>query len=149
LKRSIIESKTDRTELWRGVSDSWKKLTRQVENNLAKIDLGIAEFRILKILDDEGATPMALLSHKTLVTQAAVTVIIDNLERRELVQRSRSVEDRRVINVEITSKGRSLLKEALRIHKRFLDEMLEVLTDSELENLRVLMTRLASNTQVS
>ncbi len=144
MRRSVAETETDRTELWRGVSDSWKKLTRRVENNLARIDLGIAEFRILKILDNAGPTPMAHLSRDALVTQAAVTIIVDNLEERELVRRSRSIEDRRVINVEITAKGKSLLKEAIKIHKRFVEEMLEVLTDEELETLSVLMNKLAS-----
>ena len=154
MKRSIVEiatakSKTDRTELWRAASDSWKRLTRQVENNLAKLGLGLAEFKILKSLDKEGPAPMAHLSRETLVTQAAVTVIVDNLEEAGSVQRTRSVEDRRVINVEITAKGRSLLKEALKIHKRFVEEMLEELTDEELHSLSIIMGKLSSKIESS
>lgn len=154
MKRSIVEiatakSKTDRTELWRAASDSWKRLTRQVENNLAKLGLGLAEFRILKTLDKEGPAHMAHLSRETLVTQAAVTVIVDNLEEAGLVQRTRSVEDRRVINVEVTAKGRSLLKEALKIHKQFVEEMLEELTDEELQSLSIIMGKLSSKIESS
>lgn len=149
MKRSVIEttqpeSENDRIELWRGVSDSWKKLTRKVENNLSKLGLGIAEYRILKVLDEEGPAPMAHLSHETLVTQAAITVIVDNLEEGEFVRRLRSMEDRRVVNVEITTKGKSKLKEALKIHKQFVEEMLQGLSDQELETLKTIMNKLVS-----
>jgi DNA-binding MarR family transcriptional regulator len=149
LKRSVLETAatvknaSDRPELWRGVSDSWKKLTRQVESNLGKIGLGIAEFRILNTLDAEGPSPMAHLSHETLVTQAAITVIVDNLEEGGFVRRTRSEEDRRVVNVEITPKGKLKHKEALKIHKVFIERMLEGLTDEELATLSNIMGKLA------
>ena len=139
---SIPQRKGDRIELWRVVSDSWKKLTRQVENNLAKIGVGLPEFRILRVLEELGSSPMAQLSHETLLTQAAITAIVDDLEGRGFVKRLRSLEDRRVINVEITSKGKLLLKEAIGIHKHYVEEMLGELTDEELENFSTILGKL-------
>ena len=87
---------------------------------------------------------MAHLSHETLVTQAAITVIVDNLEERGFVKRSRNGEDRRVIKVEITSKGKSMFKEALGTHRRFVEEMLDGLTDDELESFTMILDKLVT-----
>ena len=76
--------------------------------------------------------------------KSAITVIVDNLEEQGFVRRLRSLEDRRVINVEITSKGKSLLKEALEIHTRFVEEMLDELTDKELESFTMILGKLVS-----
>lgn len=146
LTTSLRETK-DRIELWTSISDSWKKLTRRAEENLSSLDLSIPDFRILKTLDNSGPCPMARLSHETMLTQAAITVIVDELEDRRLVERLRSEHDRRVINIQITSKGRSVVKEALRMHRRFVEQMLEGLNDEELSNLKAMMNKLSSKSE--
>ena len=140
---SSDKSTIDKLELWRETTDSWKKLTRKAETNLASIDIGIAEFRILKLLDESGRTVMARLSQDTLLSQAAITVIVDKLEEHDLVARIRSEVDRRSINIQITMKGRSLLKEARKIHKRYVDQILDALSDDELRELHSIMSKLA------
>lgn len=137
----------DRIELWTNISDAWKRLTRRAEQNLSRIDLSLPDFRILKTLEKSGPCPMAHLSHETMLTQAAITVIVDELEERRLVERMRSEEDRRVINIQITSKGRSLVKEAIRIHRRLVEEVLSALTAEELVSLEAMMNRLAPKTE--
>ncbi|MGI0080284.1 MAG: MarR family winged helix-turn-helix transcriptional regulator [Nitrososphaerales archaeon] len=133
----------DRVEVWRAISDSWKKLYRQVEKNLSGLGLGIAEFRILRTLHDSGESPMARLSSETLLTQAAITAIVDRLEGEELVMRHRNSKDRRVVNIGITSKGERVLVEALKTHKRFTEGMLAALNDRELLQLSFLMEKLS------
>lgn len=140
---SVPEIANDRIDLWRSVSDSWKKLTRDVEKNLERVGLGIPELRILRTLEDSGPTQMARLSLAALLTQPAITVIVDKLEDQGYVERVRSKEDRRVINIEITENGEALLKDALKIHKQFVEKMLKGLSDSELEELALIMNKLA------
>jgi MarR family transcriptional regulator, 2-MHQ and catechol-resistance regulon repressor len=142
-----VSETDDRIELWIRISDAWKRLTRRAEENLSKMDLSLPDFRILKTLEKSGASPMAHLAHQTMLTQAAITVIVDELEGRKLVERIRSEQDRRVINIEITPRGSSLVKEAIRMHRRFVDEVLNTLTAEELVNLAALMSKLAPKTQ--
>ncbi|MHB1909239.1 MAG: MarR family winged helix-turn-helix transcriptional regulator [Nitrososphaerales archaeon] len=139
----VSEIVNDKIDLWRSVSDSWKKLTREVEKNLARVGIGIPELRILRTLEDSGPTQMARLSLAALLTQPAITVIVDKLEDQGYVERARSKEDRRVINIKITQSGEALLKDALKIHKQFVEKMLEGLSDSELEELALTMNKLA------
>ena len=133
----------DRVEVWRTISDSWKKLYRQVEKNLSGLGLGIPEFRILRTLHDSDDSPMARLSSETLLTQAAITAIVDRLEGDRLVVRKRSNDDRRVVKIGMTTKGEKVFSEALKAHRLFTEEMLQSLNDKELLQLSSLMDKLS------
>lgn len=77
------------------------------------IDAG--EYDVLAALRRTGPphklTPSAL-SRSILVTSATMTERIDRLERRRLVRRTRSDEDRRSVSVELTTKGLNLIDQA-------------------------------------
>ncbi len=73
-------------------------------------DLTPSQYNILRILRGEGQ-PMQILeiAERTITVVPGITGLIDRLERKGLVQRERSTEDRRVINVRITDKALELL----------------------------------------
>lgn len=52
------------------------------------------------------------LAHKLSLSQATVTTIIDRLEKRELVYRQRSDQDKRKVHVYLTNDGRTVLNSA-------------------------------------
>lgn len=59
----------------------------------------------------EGAVKPSDISSKSGVTMAAVTHCVNALESRGYVERTRSSQDRRVVLIELTSKGRSYIKQ--------------------------------------
>ncbi|TKA09550.1 MarR family winged helix-turn-helix transcriptional regulator [Actinacidiphila oryziradicis] len=61
---------------------------------------------------DEGPRRVTDLTGYTGLTQPRVTVVLQELEERGLVQRQRCAEDRRVIRASITPLGRELLEQA-------------------------------------
>jgi DNA-binding MarR family transcriptional regulator len=61
---------------------------------------------VLRLLKTAGDLRLSDLSVKINLTNSTVTGIIDRLERAGLVSRQRSTDDRRVILVKITAKGR-------------------------------------------
>jgi len=123
---------SDRIEAWREISNAWRQITREAEKNLSSLGICTTEFKILKLLDNDGPTPMARLSDATILTQPAITSFIDKLETQGFVRRDRDVEDRRVIRIEITKKGQLLFRRGMKIHKKFVSELLSGLDDSEL-----------------
>lgn len=69
-----------------------------------------SQYNILRILRGEGGPlPILEIAARTITVVPGITGLIDRLERNELVERTRSVEDRRVIFVAITPKGLELL----------------------------------------
>jgi MarR family 2-MHQ and catechol resistance regulon transcriptional repressor len=77
-----------------------------------------------------------------LVTGGCITVILDNLEKENLVERIRSIEDRRVIKVQLTTKGHSLFKEVFTQHAERVTQLASVLTEDEQAQLSQLLKKL-------
>lgn len=59
-----------------------------------------------------GRTPIGVLARAVHLSQPTVTGILDRLEKRGLLERSRDEHDRRAVNINITPSGRELLDRA-------------------------------------
>jgi DNA-binding MarR family transcriptional regulator len=66
-----------------------------------------------------------------MITQAAMTSIVDHLEELELIERMRNETDRRVIKVAITPKGQEEVKKGLRLYRKFIEKATWNLTANE------------------
>ena len=80
------------------VMESWKGL-----------DVPLAQLKSLFIITCKGSTNLRKLSDDLGVTPGDVTGIIDRLVKQGLVSRGEDPEDRRVIVLQSTDKGRALL----------------------------------------
>jgi len=71
---------------------------------------GITEqqWRILRVLWEINECTSAELAKKTLLPSPSMVGIIDRMSAKNLVSRNRSEEDRRIVNVSLTDKGRIL-----------------------------------------
>ncbi|MHB8360542.1 MAG: MarR family winged helix-turn-helix transcriptional regulator [Thermoplasmataceae archaeon] len=101
------EGKID-LEIWREFSLVYKILYKDLEKFLSDYGLGVIEFRVLKALNEFETLPMVKLSEINSITQPWITEIVDRLEKRGLVQRIRSSEDRRIINILLNKEGKDL-----------------------------------------
>jgi len=77
----------------------------------SEADLSSSQYNVLRIL--RGSHPKALtageIGERTIARDPDITRLVDKLDARGLVKRTRSEEDRRVVEVEITRKGLDLL----------------------------------------
>ena len=103
-------------DIWRQFSSVYKILYKNLEKFLADYDLGIIEFRILRTISNSGMCPMVKLAELNYITQPWITGIIDKLEKKNLVERSRSATDRRIINIRLKPDGIKLYN---RIKERY------------------------------
>ncbi len=87
---------------------------------------------------------MKKISDELLVTGANITCVMDNLEKEDLVRRVHSKTDRRVINAELTPKGKQKLDKIYPEHVKSLNEVSKKLTEVELKQLTALLDKLAS-----
>ena len=86
-------------------------LTRQLELLLQPYGLTSTQYNVLRILrgaGEEGSTCSGI-SERLLAYDPDVTRLLDRLEKVQLVQRSRSTTDRRVVMTIITPAGLELL----------------------------------------
>jgi DNA-binding MarR family transcriptional regulator len=137
-------SAVDEVEQWRSIANSWKRLQRAAEKNLAPLDLSPgAELRIMGVLREQGSMPMNRFCKETLLSQPSITGIIDKLEDRGFVERVRSREDRREVLIAITSKGDHAYQKAKELHRQFVERTLSNLKPGEVDQLVALFKKFA------
>lgn len=99
-----------------------------------------SQYNVLRILRGEGKPmPSLAIADRMVQVVPAITGLIDRLEKQDLVKRERCAEDRRVVYVQLTSKGAKLLKRIdqpeVDMHKRLVGH----LTKKELHELSRLL----------
>ena len=67
---------------------------------------------LLQTIRDKGDATIGELANQISLSQATVTSILDRLEKKELVYRERSTEDKRKVHAFLTDLGTETLKEA-------------------------------------
>jgi DNA-binding MarR family transcriptional regulator len=67
---------------------------------------------LLQTIRDKGEVTIGELANEISLSQATVTSILDRLEKRELVYRERSKEDKRKVHAHLTDHATEILKEA-------------------------------------
>ncbi len=65
------------------------------------------------------------------VTSAAASQMLDRLVQQGLVSRSEDPEDRRVKRIVLTDRGRRILEESLRARQSWLEDLAQILSESE------------------
>jgi DNA-binding MarR family transcriptional regulator len=110
-------------ELFLNILRTSDQLMRRVAEVLKPADLSATQYNVLRIL--RGAVPDGLacgeISERMVTRDPDITRLLDRLEKRGLVARSREKADRRVVTARITDTGQELLKKlgeiVLRLHK--------------------------------
>ncbi|CAM3897193.1 MarR family transcriptional regulator [Cohnella lubricantis] len=118
---------------------SWMKLTKewhtQLEAELAP-QLTEGQLQVLELMMAfEPMKPSDLLPHLE-TTPAAVTTLLDRMERNGLVRRERDAHDRRIVWVSMTELGRSEAERGLKVRSSIVGRSLERLS---LHNRQLLM----------
>lgn len=73
--------------------------------------LTATQFGVLETLYHLGPLCQGALSGKLLKSSGNVTLVLDNLEKQDLVKRIRQEDDRRMVMIELTPAGRKLIEE--------------------------------------
>jgi len=85
---------------------------------------------------------MVELAKDQMVTQAAITGIVDNLEKLGLAARERSETDRRVVRVSITKKGEDEVRKGQRLYQKFIEKSTSQISASELNDMLKTLDRM-------
>src|SRR3954451_2046174 len=98
--------------------DTFVKLMRAANSvstatnaRLAQADLTVSQFAVLEVLYHAGPLCLTEIANKILTTGGNLTLVVKNLEKRGLVQRKQSADDRRFFSLHLTSRGKNLIAE--------------------------------------
>ena len=121
------------------------KLIRSAEVISSKINLELSNYRltesqfgVLDALFYLGPMKHRELGKKILKSGGNITMVINNLEKRELVQRRRSEKDKREFIIHLTPRGKNKIKETLPIIVKKIKKHFEILNKDEQRELQYL-----------
>jgi DNA-binding MarR family transcriptional regulator len=116
-------------------------IASEMDAALKDLDLSSQQMGIILSLQRELATTPFELSKLLGVDTGLMTRMLDKLEQKGLLARSRSVEDRRVVNLKLTRKGESVAAQIPEIVPSVLNVRLRKFSRAEFEELKRLLNK--------
>lgn len=117
-------------------------VTALVHGPLRWEGLTVSQFGVLEALLHLGPLTQVELGRKILKSGGNMTMVIDNLERRQLVRRERQAGDRRSRLIHLTGRGRGVIEAAFPPHAGRIAGAMGALTSGEQEELGRLCRKL-------
>lgn len=104
-------------------------------------DLSVTEMHVIEAI---GLSPRTMtdVASQLGITVGTLTISINRLVKKEYVTRSRSEEDRRFVNIELTRKGKIAYRTHQSFHDGMVRYMIEELSDEDNEVLVASLKRL-------
>ena len=109
--------------------------------SLSDRNLTLTQFAVSEALYHLGPMSLSDIARKVLTTGGNLTMVVGNLEKRGLARQA-CPEDKRVLIVVLTAKGKTLLRDIFPKHAAAIVEFLSVLSPDEQEDLGDLCRKL-------
>lgn len=120
-------------------------MRRAVESRMADLGLTDAQWKPLFMLQAGRASNAIELAREMDIDTGAITRMIDRLEAKGLIERVRSDEDRRVVNLRLTRAGEETAKKVPHILASVNNDFLRGFSEAEWKQLKKLLGRLTAN----
>lgn len=139
----------DGTEREQVALDAFIKLMRasqSVESDLGdhlqEWDLTSSQFGVVEAIYHLGPLHQKEIGEKLLKSGGNITVVVNNLEERGLVERQRQEDDRRYVHVHLTDEGRRLMDDLMPQHIQQIVDRFSALSLEEQRTLAELLRKL-------
>ncbi len=119
-----------------------ESVTARINHHLADANLTISQFGVLEAIYHLGPLCQNELGKKILKSSGNMTMVIDNLCKRGLVERTRNKADRRYIIVSLTEAGDALISEIFPKHVKIVQREIGVLSPEEQTVMETLCRKL-------
>ena len=118
--------------LLRAADSVYARISAQLEAQ----GVTVGQFGVLEALLHLGPMCQRALGEKLLRTGGNITMVVDNLEKREWVRRERQEADRRMVVIHLTPQGRKVISRIFPQHVASVSEIFSLLNPAEQEELR-------------
>ncbi|SAI43330.1 transcriptional regulator (MarR family) [Bordetella ansorpii] len=120
-------------------------MNRMLDQEMAPLELTAMQWRPIALLCKGRADTPAELARLNGVDTGAMTRTLDRLEAKGLVRRNRSLEDRRVIRIELTESGKEKGRQIPHYIAKVLNHHLRGFSPEEVNQMRHLLRRMLAN----
>src|SRR5271170_1002023 len=104
------------TRLWTVFAKAHRSVSAHVEESVACHGLCLSDFMALEALLHKGPLTIGEIGARVLLTSGSMTAAVDRLKKMGLVRREFTEKDRRARVIQITPKGRRMVKKVFDAH---------------------------------
>ncbi len=122
-----------------------RSMRRALEAKLEQYEITATQYVVLVRMWEEEGTSISELGDRLYLDNPTLTGIADRMERDGLLQRRRDDEDRRVVNVYLTEKGKSLRKQLEHFAEEIDNLAWKGFTDAQKRELYTLHDKILGN----
>jgi len=138
-----MSESVNNTNCWRDIVICLRQIMRATDLHSTQVKkacgLTLPQVMLLRSISEQGDVSVRRLARDISLSQATVTTILDRLEERELVERVRSLSDRRIVNARLTSEGEAMLAAAPELlDERFMHRFAMLPEEERLQLMRSL-----------
>ena len=105
-------------------------------------ELTVNDLHVIEAIDLFEAKNMTTVARQLSVTTGTLTISVNGLVKKGYVERIRSEEDRRVVLISLTEKGRKAYKRHQQFHQEMIDAIISDLNEKEQEILERALSNL-------
>lgn len=122
-----------------------KEFTRRQSNDLLKGKVTLPQMVILEFLERQGAIKMTDIARFMQVSTAAATGIVDRLVKSGYVIRTFQEDDRRIVRIQINSRGLELVKRVTLDRHKMLTSIFGKISDKDRFDYLRILTKIKDN----
>ncbi|WP_168123122.1 MarR family transcriptional regulator [Paenibacillus sp. HB172176] len=136
-------------ELFIALSRASQWVNAHADRDIRSYGLNRTEFGVLELLFHKGPQPLQQIGGKVLMSSGNITYVVDKLEKKGLVKRRASTEDRRLIYAEATEQGEQFIQSIFPKHTKVIEQTVSGLTEEEQRQASILLKKLGISAQQS
>jgi DNA-binding MarR family transcriptional regulator len=125
------------------VAPLFRRSFRNIDYDRVAEGISHSHIMVMRMLEEHERLSVSAIGDKQFISRPQMTHIVDKLVGLGMVERTVDEDDRRVINVVLTDKGRNVIKQCDAIVKRSIMERLSALDDRDIEELSTILSKLA------
>lgn len=131
--------------LGRALYKSHILMRNTLSKELKDFDITVEQWNVLKYLSEMEGCNQKDLAKSCLKDRAALTRILDILEKKQIIKRESSPNDRREFLIFLTDSGKKTFSNILPIMDATATNNFNNFTSNEIDNLKFLLDKLISN----
>ena len=105
-------------------------------------DITNNDMHVIEAIGIEAPKNMSSIARELSVTVGTLTIAMNSLVKKGYVERTRGLEDRRVVYISLSEKGRKAYGHHAQFHKEMINSVTSELTKDELETLITALSKL-------
>ena len=116
-----------------------------LEEKLSEHDLTAPQWAVLSRLMENNGQSLTAIGKSLHADKPTVTGVVDRLEQKGFVKKSRDLEDRRIIRVYLTTKGKNVSSRLPELAERVNQDAIQGMNEEEVKKLKKQLLKIQNN----